>query len=90
MGNICFRERKKDYLSASDAKINAELCAAALPIRSPTTVFSSLKPSHVALFDYETATVEDITIKTNDPLLVLNQRFVKLYFSVQHYFILTS
>lgn len=34
---------------------------------------SNEKPNYVALFDYDQATTDDMTIKKNDPLIVINK-----------------
>jgi len=43
-----------------------------IPIPFPNELVLE-KPNYIALFDYEQATTDDMTIKKNDPLIVMNK-----------------
>lgn len=38
-----------------------------------TEMTTNEKPNYIALFDYEQATTDDMTIRKNDPLIVINK-----------------
>jgi hypothetical protein len=93
MGNICLGKRETIYKNKENDlqagvdldQFESPLKNQQLPIILNAVVASTEKPNHIALFDYDKATTEDTTIKTNDPLLLLNQRFVQNY--VLHMFV---